>query len=100
MIHPNMATMLGALVTDAPIDEAKLQAIWTRVCSKTFNAITVDGDTSTNDTALILSSGRAGGANLTGQELHQFEDALLALSRELAKDIVRDAEGGTKVVEI
>ena len=100
MIHPNMATMLGFVVTDAPIDPEDLQALWVRMCQKSFNAITIDGDTSTNDTALIMASGAEGGASLKGDALKSFECALLDMTAELAKDIVRDAEGGTKVVDI
>ena len=100
MIHPNMATMLGFVVTDAPISEFDIGALWHRTCQKTFNAITIDGDTSTNDTALFMASGAAGGDPLKGSALQRFEDALIKLTSELAKDIIRDAEGGTKVVEI
>ena len=100
MIHPNMATMLGVLVTDAPISPAELDPMWRRVCHQTFNAITIDGDTSTNDTALVLASGRAGGATLSGEALARFETLLHDVASELAKDIVRDAEGGSKLVEI
>lgn len=100
MIHPNMATMLGVIATDAPIAPAELDPLWRRVCQRTFNAITIDGDTSTNDTALILASGRAGGPNLEGSALDDFEVLLREVASELAKDIVRDAEGGTKVVQI
>ncbi|MEE2788637.1 MAG: bifunctional glutamate N-acetyltransferase/amino-acid acetyltransferase ArgJ [Myxococcota bacterium] len=100
MIHPNMATMLGVVLTDAPIEPSDLTKIWRRICAATFNAISVDGDTSTNDTALILASGRAGNAPLGGDELTAFEAALYDLTKELALDIVRDAEGGTKVVTI
>jgi glutamate N-acetyltransferase/amino-acid N-acetyltransferase len=98
MIHPNMATMLGFVCTDAPLDPAILDALWGRICGQSFNAITVDGDTSTNDTALMLASGE--GPSLSGDALVTFEAAALALTRELALDIVRDAEGGTKVVSI
>lgn len=98
MIHPNMATMLGFVLTDAPLDSATLDALWGRVCALSFNAITVDGDTSTNDTALMLASGE--GASLSGDALATFEAAALDLTRQLALDIVRDAEGGTKVVSI
>ena len=100
MIHPNMATMLGFVVTDAPIHDDELQSLWVRICQKSFNAITIDGDTSTNDTALLMASGAVGGPHLTGSELNAFESALLEMTAELAKDIVRDAEGGTKVVDI
>jgi glutamate N-acetyltransferase/amino-acid N-acetyltransferase len=98
MIHPNMATMLAFVVTDAPIAAADLDGLWRRVCQQSFNAITIDGDTSTNDTALILAGGS--GEVLTGAELAAFEAALQPLATELARDIVRDAEGGTKTVSV
>jgi glutamate N-acetyltransferase/amino-acid N-acetyltransferase len=100
MIHPDMATMLGFVVTDAQVGGADLVAIWRRVCGRTFNAISVDGDTSTNDTALCLASGRAGGEALTGEALLALEALLERVAGELAKDIVRDAEGATKLVAI
>jgi glutamate N-acetyltransferase/amino-acid N-acetyltransferase len=100
MIHPNMATMLGFVVTDAPVSPTNLDIVWRRVCAQSFNAITIDGDTSTNDTALLMASGAAGGPLLTGSELEEFETLLLEVAGELARDIVRDAEGGTKLVEI
>jgi glutamate N-acetyltransferase/amino-acid N-acetyltransferase len=100
MIHPNMATMLGFVLTDAPLDEADLVAVWTRVAGRSFNAISVDGDTSTNDTALCLASGAAGGPPLKDAELEAFERALAEVAGELARDIVRDAEGATKVVAV
>ncbi|MGC6416141.1 MAG: bifunctional glutamate N-acetyltransferase/amino-acid acetyltransferase ArgJ [Bradymonadia bacterium] len=100
MIHPNMATMLGFVVTDAPISADDIDALWRRVCQQTFNAITIDGDTSTNDTALFMASGAGCHEDLHGEQLIEFEKHLLELTTELAKDIVRDAEGGTKVVGI
>ncbi len=100
MIHPNMATMLGFVVTDAPVEPEDLQLIWREVCAQSFNAITVDGDTSTNDTALIMASGAAGGGPLRGAELDTLKDLLIEVASELAKDIVRDAEGATKLVEV
>ena len=100
MIHPDMATMLGFVVTDAPIAAAELVPMWQRVCGRTFNAISVDGDTSTNDTALCLASGRAGGAPFAGAELEALSALLEGVAGELAKDIVRDAEGATKLVAI
>ena len=72
MIHPNMATMLGVVLTNAPLANETLTSLWQEICGQTFNAISVDGDTSTNDTALMLASGRAGGENLTGDSLHAF----------------------------
>lgn len=99
MIHPNMATMLGFVFTDAAVDPAQLAAIWRRVCDRSFNAITIDGDTSTNDTALLLASGAAG-TPLDATGLRTLEDVLDEVAGELARDILRDAEGGTKVVSV
>ena len=98
MIHPNMATMLAYICTDAPLDPVSLSALWRRVCDQSFNAITIDGDTSTNDTALCLASGcaeRTGDQTTTlrGEALALFEEALLTLARALAVDILRDGEG-------
>jgi glutamate N-acetyltransferase/amino-acid N-acetyltransferase len=98
MIHPNMATMLAYLCTDAPVDESTLSDVWRRVCDQSFNAITIDGDTSTNDTALCLASGRAARIHdqsgfLHGAALRLFEEALLTLAQALAVDILRDGEG-------
>ncbi len=98
MIHPNMATMLGFVVTDAPVAPADLDRVWRAVCDRTFNAISVDGDTSTNDMAIILATGE--GAPLAGDDLTAFASLLEPVARELALDIVRDAEGATKTVEV
>jgi len=100
MIHPNMATMLGFVVTDANVAEAELVTVWRRICGRTFNAISVDGDTSTNDTALCLASGEVGGAPLRGAELDALEALLERVAGDLARDIVRDAEGATKLVAL
>lgn len=97
MIHPNMATLLGFIVTDAPVDPVDLDALWHRVCHRTFNAITVDGDTSTNDTALLFAGP---GEPLRGDDLDALGDLIEAVAGELARDIVRDAEGGTKTVAL
>lgn len=98
MIHPNMATMLGFVVTDAPVDPLDLEGLWHRVCHRTFNAITIDGDTSTNDTALLFASGD--GDPLKGDALTALTELVQSVAAELAIDIVRDAEGGTKTVAI
>ena len=100
MIHPNMATMLAFVLTDAPVDGRSLEAIWRRVCGRTFNAISIDGDTSTNDTALCLASGAASEHALTSLGLVAFEAVLNRVAGELSRDIVRDAEGATKAVSI
>jgi len=99
MIHPNMATMLGFVATDAPIAASQLQVMLKRVADRSFNCISVDGDTSTNDTLYLLSSGIGlGHAPLADTEL--FEQALTGLCIELAQLIVRDGEGVSKFVTI
>lgn len=98
MICPNMATMLGFLLCDAEVDHAWWQAALTRCVAKSFNAITVDGDTSTNDCVFALANGLAG--RVEGEELDQLEDAMLEVCQDLAYKIVQDAEGGTKVMHV
>jgi len=99
MIHPNMATMLAFVATDAPIAAADLEAMLKRVADRSFNCISVDGDTSTNDTLYLLSSGIGlGHAPLTDTAL--FEQALTDICTELAQLIVRDGEGVSKFVTI
>lgn len=100
MIHPNMATMLAVITTDAPVAAADLQKSLHRAVEISFNRISVDGDTSTNDTVLVLANGAAGGENLRGDELVQFAGALENVCVRLAKKIARDGEGATKLVEI
>ena len=102
MIQPNMATMLSFLVTDAAVDTPFLRRAFGAAVDGSFNAITVDGDTSTNDTALIIANGAAG--NRCIKEGTPEGDAFVALLHDvllsLAKLIVKDAEGATKFVEI
>jgi glutamate N-acetyltransferase / amino-acid N-acetyltransferase len=102
MIHPNMATMLAYIATDASASPALLHKTLQSVARRTFNAITVDGDTSTNDTALLLASGAAGAPEITeGAKSHKlFEKALEKVCRDLALAIVSDGEGASRVVEI
>jgi glutamate N-acetyltransferase / amino-acid N-acetyltransferase len=95
MIHPNMATMLAAVVTDAAVEPAVLREALRRAVDRSFNAITVDGDTSTNDTVLVLANGLAGPVDAGA-----FEAALTGVCQDLAQQIVRDAEGGTKFVVV
>src|SRR5690242_2961525 len=101
MIHPDMATLLGVLTTDAKVDAAALAPILRRVADRSFNAISVDGDTSTNDTVLILANG-VSTIDPTRDPglLQRFEDAVLLVARTLALAIVVDGEGATKLVEI
>lgn len=100
MIMPNMATMLGFVFTDLAIPSRLLQPIFTAAVEESFNRITVDGDTSTNDTALCLANGLAGNAVPRGRSLSQVESLIGDTLKELARMIVRDGEGGTKLVEI
>ena len=100
MIHPDMATMLGYLLTDAGIGRKEWQAMLTRVVDASFNRITVDGDTSTNDTVLALANGVSGCHLEEAGDLALFEAGLLEVARRLAYMIVKDGEGATKVVTI
>lgn len=102
MIHPNMATMLGYLTTDAAITAAALQRALKSAVDQSFNSITVDGDTSTNDTVLCLANGLAKNATIQSGTKHyrQFEQLLTEASLTLAMAICRDGEGVTKVVKI
>jgi glutamate N-acetyltransferase/amino-acid N-acetyltransferase len=102
MIHPDLATMLAVLVTDAVIEPAALRQALKQAVAVTFNRLTVDGDTSTNDTVLLLASGAAElpPLELDSDEYSRFAQALTDLCTELAKAIARDGEGATKLVEI
>lgn len=101
MIHPNMATMLGFLMTDAPATATFLKSALVDAAKESFNAISVDGDTSTNDTVMLLASGAAGGEPMTDAENGRpFLEALKTVCRELAWMIVRDGEGATRVMDI
>jgi glutamate N-acetyltransferase/amino-acid N-acetyltransferase len=101
MIKPNMATMLGYLATDAIISQADLQAALLQACNHSFNRITVDGDTSTNDSVVIAATGASKVELKQGSEDWAiFVDGLTQLSQELAHKIVRDGEGATKFIEI
>lgn len=98
MIAPNMATMLAVIVTDAGLDNP--QAILQTVVQTSFNRIVVDGDTSTNDSVLLLANGASGIHLKTPEALTQFEAALETLCIRLAQDIVRDGEGVTKFITL
>ncbi|GLX70901.1 bifunctional ornithine acetyltransferase/N-acetylglutamate synthase [Paenibacillus glycanilyticus] len=102
MIHPNMATMLGFVTTDAAIGSEALQSLLREATNYTFNMITVDGDTSTNDMLVAMASGLAGNSELTPQ--HEgwtaFSAGLRHVCEVLAKAIARDGEGATKLVEV
>ena len=103
MIHPNMATMLGFVMTDAALDPATLQRALREAVDQSFNAISVDGDTSTNDTVLLMASGQLpspSGRGAGGEGLADFQRALNKVCRDLAWMIVRDGEGATRVMEL
>ena len=102
MIEPNMATMLGFITTDANIESDELQKALSEITNLTFNAITVDGDTSTNDTVVVLANGLAGNQPLTPAhpEWNNFYTALRLVAEDLAKAIARDGEGATKLIEV
>jgi len=102
MIHPNMATMLGYLATDAAVSPSALNAIIQYAVNQSFNCITVDGDTSTNDSFIMMATGQAGNAEVTenSADFNTLRDALTAVAIELAQAIVRDGEGATKFMTI
>ena len=102
MIKPNMATMLGYLATDAGIAQPLLDALVKEAADASFNCITVDGDTSTNDSFVMIATGQSGIAFADGSEAGwaEVKAALIAVSVELAQAIVRDGEGATKFITI
>ena len=102
MIHPNMCTMHSFLTTDAAIDQKLLQEALSLVVADTYNMVSVDGDTSTNDTVLLLASGLAGNTPITekGSDYEAFCAALLEVNTELAKKIAGDGEGATALMEV
>lgn len=101
MIHPNMATMLAFITTDANIPAPVLRRVLRGAVDASFNAITVDGETSTNDMVLCMANGAAGGAAvLAGRDLDVFVGMLKDVCRDLAEKIVRDGEGATKFIRV
>jgi glutamate N-acetyltransferase / amino-acid N-acetyltransferase len=103
MIHPNMATLLGMIATDAPIAPTLLPSLLTNAVNKSFNSISIDGDTSTNDTVAVLANGAAGGQEITSESSEDyaaFQTTLTEFATDLAKLVVRDGEGATKFVTI
>lgn len=102
MIHPNMATMLGFITTDAAVVDGFLAELLKKAINKSFNMITVDGDTSTNDMVVIMANGLAGNKPLNKEsaEVEKFSAALEYLTIYLAQQIVKDGEGASKLVEI
>ena len=102
MIHPNMGTMLGFITTDAAIDKALLLELQRELIEDTFNMVSVDGDTSTNDTALVLANGMAGNKKITeeGADYNAFYEGLSYVFTELSKMIAGDGEGCTCLFEV
>ncbi len=102
MIHPNMGTMLGFITTDADIEQELLDKALKSCIDDTFNMVSVDGDTSTNDTVLILANGMAGNKKITSEDAdyETFKEALLEINTYLAKQIAQDGEGATRLFQV
>lgn len=102
MIHPNMATMLCFMATDAKVQPALLQSILSEAVSASFNMIDVDGDMSTNDTVLVLANGAAGGPEIgpDSEGADAFREAITYVSTVLAKELARDGEGAQRLIEV
>ncbi len=102
MIHPNMATMLAFLTTDAAVDGTFLDAALRNCSDDTFNMVTIDGDTSTNDMVLLLANGAAGNAEINegSPDAEAFGAALYALCSHLSRELVKDAEGSSKIFSV
>lgn len=104
MIHPNMATLLGVLCTDAAVEPAALQSILKHAVSRSFNSISIDGDTSTNDTIAVLANGAAGGnvvpASEASEDYQALQTVMTDFAQELSQLVVRDGEGATKFVTV
>ena len=102
MIHPNMATMLGYIATDAAVSQSALENIIQYAVNKSFNCITVDGDTSTNDSLIMMATNLAGNAEISenSADFAALRDTLTEVAIELAQAIVRDGEGATKFMTV
>lgn len=103
MIHPNMATLLGVIATDAPIAPKLLPKLLTNAVNNSYNSICIDGDVSTNDTVAVLANGAAGGKEVSSEsseDYESFQNTLTEFSTDLAKLVVRDGEGATKFVTV
>jgi glutamate N-acetyltransferase/amino-acid N-acetyltransferase len=100
MIHPNMATMLGYLLTDARLSIEQTQTLLSDTCDNSFNMISVDGETSTNDCVFLLANGASGVSLVTDQDLQKFKTALQDIAIVLAKSIAQDGEGASKLIEV
>ena len=102
MIHPNMATMLGFVMTDVAIESQLLKKLTKEIVDHTFNMVTVDGDTSTNDMFVVMASGALGNTPLTeaSPDLPEFKAALLEIAKALSISIAKDGEGATKLLQV
>jgi glutamate N-acetyltransferase/amino-acid N-acetyltransferase len=103
MIRPNMATMLGFIATDATVDQKLLQQATAYAAERTFNCVTVDGDTSTNDALIVVATGQAGGAEIGKSDSPEFKlllDGITEVATFLAQALVRDGEGATKFITV
>ncbi|HET9700401.1 MAG TPA: bifunctional glutamate N-acetyltransferase/amino-acid acetyltransferase ArgJ, partial [Burkholderiales bacterium] len=103
MIRPDMATMLGYVATDAAVSEGVLEALTREVAERSFNRISVDGDTSTNDSFVVIATGGSGMPEVrdtASPEYGELRDAVAAVATELAQAIVRDGEGATKFITV
>jgi glutamate N-acetyltransferase/amino-acid N-acetyltransferase len=102
MIHPNMATMLAYVTTDAAVEPGLMGTLAKPIADRSFNQVTIDGDSSTNDTFLLLANGAAGGALIRAgsAEAEHLEAALLEVARNLARALARDGEGATKLIGV
>ena len=103
MIHPNMATMLGFVATDAKVAQPVLQQMLAEVTEHSFNCVTVDGDTSTNDSFILMATGQAGMAEITDMESGEarlLQAAIMEVAVELAQAMARDGEGATKFMSV
>ena len=102
MIHPNMGTMLSFITTDVSIDQKLLQKALSEIVDDTYNMISVDGDTSTNDSCIVLANGKTQNEMITSEDENykKFKDALFEVNSILAKKIAKDGEGATKLMEV
>jgi glutamate N-acetyltransferase/amino-acid N-acetyltransferase len=100
MISPKMATMLAYLVTDAAVSVSQLRVALKAALPHSFNAITIDGDMSTNDTVILMASGAAGNRAASRKDLDVFNRGVAEVSAHLARELVRDGEGATKLVAV
>ncbi len=100
MIHPNMGTMLCFITTDASVERSFLAAALSRCVDRTFNMVSVDGDTSPSDTVVVLANGLAGNTTFSASNGADFEEALCHVCEYLAKEVAADGEGATKLLEV